>query len=167
MRRWSPLIPALVAAGAVWLTGCGEPDPSPSPLLVALRADPMASYVPPGARLTGTREQDQGSSLGKKFVVRYRRNFSVPADRERAALSEARRAAADAGWRPLGPPSRTRTEFGSTDASSARRTVPGDRDGDREASLVILLITPPGATSSTPRELQIDLSSGNQVADRK
>ena len=144
---------AVTIVGGAWIAG--REDSGPTPLLSALRSDPIARYEPPGARLTGTREQDQGSSLGKAFKVHYARDFSVPGGDADAALTAALRAAQEAGWQFDGPPSEIPGEYGTTNGSLATRTILGGQS----ATLTIVLSTPPNASPSTPRTLQINVSA--------
>jgi len=90
-RRASAGIVAALILLAV--SGCGS-----SPELDALKADPMASYEPPGAELLDTRSQGPGSALGKPILARYQRRFRMPRSDPRAQLDAALRAATDAGW---------------------------------------------------------------------
>jgi len=80
-------------------------DEEPSAQLRALRADPLAAYVPRGGTLVDTRSQNEGSSLGKPVSARYTRLFQLASGGSGRALAEARAAATAAGWTPL-PPSR-------------------------------------------------------------
>jgi hypothetical protein len=70
----------------------------PSAKLLELKNDPVGRYEPPGARLIDSREQNEGSTLGKPVYPEYRRLFELPpGDRERQ-IQHAADAAAAAGW---------------------------------------------------------------------
>ena len=79
----------LLAAG-----GCG----GSSVELDALKADPMASYEPPGGELLDTRSQGASSALGKPILARYQRRFRMPRGDPQAQLDAVLRAASEAGW---------------------------------------------------------------------
>ena len=77
----------------------------PSAQLRALKADPLAAYVPPGGTLVDTDSQNEGSALGKPVSARYTRMFEIAEGTGERALEHARSAATAAGW-VVGPPSR-------------------------------------------------------------
>ena len=88
----------LVFAGAVFVLSRGDGD---SAQLRALRADPIAAYSPPGARLLSTVSAPEraGGSFLKPQEARYLRQFAVDdgASGARAARAVAE-AARRAGW---------------------------------------------------------------------
>ena len=75
-----------------------------SPRLQGLKSDPMASYMPPGARLVDTDSQNDGMSLGKPVSASYTRIFELGAAGAAQALEHAREAAVTAGWTTEGKP---------------------------------------------------------------
>ncbi len=88
------------AATAVLLRGDGE-----SAQLSALRADPMAGYVPAGGRLVDEDAQGEGeSTLGKPVLAGYDRLFELRAGAAAEALGAALAAAEEAGWTRTGEP---------------------------------------------------------------
>jgi hypothetical protein len=93
------VIVLMVLAGAAFLLSRG--DRTDSAQLRALRADPVAAYSPPGARLLRTvaTPERAGGSFLKQQEARYVRQFAVP---ERASGARASRAVAEAarkaGW---------------------------------------------------------------------
>jgi hypothetical protein len=96
----------LIAAAALGvvafaLSGGG----GPSDRVRALRADPMATYVPPGGRLVDTDSQNEGTTFGKPVFARYTRMFEIAPGTSDRALEDARTAAAAGGWAPLSAPS--------------------------------------------------------------
>jgi hypothetical protein len=88
----------MVLAGAAFVLSRGDGD---SAQLRALRADPIATYSPPGARLLSTvaKPERASGSFRKPQEARHLRQFSVPAGTggvraSRAVADAARRA----GW---------------------------------------------------------------------
>jgi len=90
----------VLAAGSAFLLSRMDGD-GDSAQLRALRADPIAAYKPPGARLLSTvaAPERAGGSLHKPQEARYLRQFAVPdgAGGARAARTAAQ-AARRAGW---------------------------------------------------------------------
>ena len=80
-----------MAGGGWWVTQRPGPD------LVLLQEDPLAGWVPEGARLERQRESDSGTTLGKPDYARVTRIFTLGAG-PGAALDEAELVAGDAGW---------------------------------------------------------------------
>lgn len=82
----------------VALAGCGEDRTDRGS--GALRADPLARYVPPGATLVRERVTAGGTdALGKQRGASVRRDFNLPAGSGRdTALAAAIAAAIAAGW---------------------------------------------------------------------
>ncbi|HET8953608.1 MAG TPA: hypothetical protein VFN44_24005 [Solirubrobacteraceae bacterium] len=74
----------------------------PSARLQALEEDRMAAYVPPAGRLVDTESRNEGTALGRPVPARLTRLFALPSADGSAALADARRAAAAAGWTPNG-----------------------------------------------------------------
>ncbi len=70
----------------------------PSQQLQALRADTMATYVPPNGTLADTDSQNEGSALGKPVFARVGRLFELPAGTADAAFRAASDAAIASGW---------------------------------------------------------------------
>ncbi len=70
----------------------------PSQQLQALRADTMATYVPPNGTLADTDSQNEGSALGKPVFARVGRLFELPAGTADAAFKAASDAAIASGW---------------------------------------------------------------------
>jgi hypothetical protein len=68
----------------------------PGPDLAALRADPVARWVPAGGTLTRTHESRSGTTLGMPVYARVTRVFSTP-DPD-AALEAAAALADSTGW---------------------------------------------------------------------
>ena len=96
-------VAAALVAAATTFAGCGGGDED-SAQLDALRADPMASYVPPGGELVDTEEQREGeTTLGKPQQAKLSRLFALSGDGE-DALDDALAAAEDAGWNLDGEP---------------------------------------------------------------
>ena len=82
----------LVGVVALVLHAAGRPGPD----LQALRADPMARWVPDGGTLTRRHESRSGTTLGKPEYARVTRVFRTP-DPE-SALQEAAVLAGGSGW---------------------------------------------------------------------
>ena len=101
-RRTKILAAAAVLAVVALVLSRGS---TPSEQLQALKADPLASYAPPGGTLVDTDAQNEGTALGKPVSARYSRMFKIAAGTEARALERARVAAAAAGWE-LQPPSK-------------------------------------------------------------
>lgn len=82
----------LVVGGGWWWSQRPGPD------LVLLREDPLASWVPQGARVERSRESDSGTTLGMPHYARITRIFSLGDQDPDTVLDEARVVARDAGW---------------------------------------------------------------------
>ncbi len=119
MSTRTAILVAAAALGVLVLALARGEEPSAQ--LQALKADPMATYAPPGGTLVQTRSQNEGSSLGKPVSARYTRMFQIGAGTGERALERAAKAAADAGW-AVGPRS---TAF--PDVVGADRSVPSGR----------------------------------------
>lgn len=91
---------ALIAAAALLLGGCGSSVDDP--YLVALRADPLASYAPPDtdADVSSEQARKDPSSTTKGQQAKILRSFRAddPAA-VAAAIDDAVARAQDAGWR--------------------------------------------------------------------
>lgn len=92
---------AVAAAIAVWSRD------EASAQLRALRADPMATYAPPGGELVDTDEQNEGTTFGKPVAARVSRMFELPAGDAERELADAVAAAVAAGWTIEGEPERS------------------------------------------------------------
>lgn len=87
----------VAAAAAVILTRGGEDS---SARLDALKADPLARYSPPGARLAKQRATAESDTLGKAAPARFSRWFALPEGEGRRQFEGAVAAARAAGWQP-------------------------------------------------------------------
>lgn len=70
----------------------------PGPDLVLLREDPLAGWVPDGARLQRSSESGSGTTLGKPHYARVTRVFTLEDREHDAVLDEAQVVARNAGW---------------------------------------------------------------------
>ena len=86
---------AVLAVLVIALSRGEEPDAR----LQALKSDPTATYMPPGATLVDTKSENAGTSLGKPVPASYTRMFELDADAATDALDHARAAAVAAGWK--------------------------------------------------------------------
>lgn len=123
------LVVAVIALG-------GDGDPRPGPLLRALQADPMASYVPPGSTTYRRRDDNAGTASGKPHGALVARDHRLPVSRAAASFAATQKAAVDAGWR-FG----TRPPDHSVDALGDRLAIRAERRilGDQPAVLTVIL----------------------------
>jgi len=91
---FAAFIVALVAL-AFYLSLSSDGDPEQ---LRALKADPMARHVPPGARLIDRFETEDGKAIGKTTFAGVYREFEFPRGAVDGAVAAAARAARAAGW---------------------------------------------------------------------
>ena len=103
MRRlltWTAILIALAAAAGgifvLWFNTEWSSEPNPA-ISQTMRADPMASYQPPNARLISKLEMP-GSSRTDRSVATILRKFAVPRREAIAAFRQTVRAARSAEW---------------------------------------------------------------------
>ncbi len=98
------LAAVLALACALGLTGCGMSGEVRPDHLVALREDPMATWVPQGGKLRDTWAHDArlGSSMSKQQEAMLLRRITLPDAKARnRALREGVSFAERSGWRLL------------------------------------------------------------------
>lgn len=87
----------LLGSAAAVLAGCGAPGNDRT--LEVLRADPMATLIPPGLIESSRSEEGFRKTFGKPSYAQLRRMFTIADDlRLEEVLAEAVAAAIAAGW---------------------------------------------------------------------
>jgi len=137
---------ALAAATVVAVTR-GDDDAGAQ--LNALKADPMAHYVPPQSRLAKTVAVSDrgGGAFTKQQTAKYTRLFSLSSPRPELALEDAVAAAATAGWMVseaiagVAATGRRRLKTGpATLAISLTRTAGGLPEGVEAPAISVTLV---------------------------
>ena len=118
-----------IVLAMLWVAGCGGGGDD-GPELESLQSDPLAGYVPPGARLVATeaRGESGGGLFGKPTPAVLRRTFEV--DDVAAATKGTIAAARDAGW-AVEPPLGDLGSTGTKDLPTGGATMSVSGSGDR------------------------------------